>query len=62
MNTKHPRGRLTEADDVSAAFGKLATSEDPFTARFRSFLEDVHGVNITTGALPEVTMLSDTRF
>lgn len=62
-----PDGRLMavvlmEADDVNAVLGNLATSEDPFTAKFRSFLEDVHGVDITTDALPEVTMVSDTRF
>lgn len=62
-----PDGRLMavvmmEADDLNAVFGNLATSEDPFTGRFREFLKDVHGVDIATDELPEVTMLSDTRF
>jgi hypothetical protein len=62
-----PDGRLMavvliEADDISAVFGNLATSEDPFTSRFRAFLEEVHGVDIATDPLPEVTMLLDTRF
>jgi hypothetical protein len=53
---------LMEADDTSALFGHLATSDDPFTQRFRAFLEEVHGVDIATDPLPEVTMLIDTRF
>ena len=62
-----PDGRLLavvliEADDVDALFASLATSDDPFTGRFRDFLKDVHGVDIATDPLPEVTMLSDTRF
>ncbi len=62
-----PDGRLLavvlmEADDVDGVFANLATSDDPFTARFRDFLKDVHGVDIATDPLPEVTMLSDTRF
>jgi len=62
-----PDGRLVavvlmEADDVDAVFGAMATSEDPFTGQFRDFLKDVHGVDIGAGPLPEVTMLSDTRF
>jgi len=62
-----PDGRLLavvlmEADDVDALFSTLATSNDPFTGRFRDFLKDVHGVDMTADPLPEVTMLSDTRF
>ena len=62
-----PDGQLTavvliEADDLDAVFGNLAKSEDPFTARFRDFLKDVHGVDLATHPLPEVTMVSDTRF
>jgi hypothetical protein len=62
-----PDGRLLavvvmEADDVNAVMSNLATSQDPFTAQFRDFLRDVHGVDIATDPLPEVTMLSDVRF
>jgi hypothetical protein len=62
-----PDGRLLavvlmESDDVDALFATLAQSGDPFTGRFRDFLKDVHGVDIATDPLPEVTMLSDTRF
>jgi hypothetical protein len=62
-----PDGRLVavvlmEADDVDAVFGALATSEDPFNKKFRDFIEDVHGVDISTDPLPSVTMLGDTRF
>jgi hypothetical protein len=53
---------LMEADDVNAVLANLATSQDPFTGRFREFLKDVHGVDIATDPLPEVTMLSDTQF
>ncbi len=62
-----PDGRLLavvlmESDDIDATFAALAKSDDPFTSRFREFLKDVHGVDIATDPLPEVTMLSDTRF
>ena len=62
-----PDGRLMavvlmEADDLNAVFGNLATSEDAFTGRFRDFIKDVHGVDFATDPLPEVNMLSDTRF
>ena len=62
-----PEGRLLavvlmESDDVDAVFTTLVKSDDPFTVRFRDFLKDVHGVDIASDPLPEVTMLSDTRF
>jgi hypothetical protein len=62
-----PDGRLVavvlmEADDVDAVFGNMASSDDPFTSQFRDMLKEVHGVAIGTDPLPEVTMLSDTRF
>jgi hypothetical protein len=62
-----PDGRLAavvlmEADDVDAVLGNMATSDDPFTVQFRDLLKDVHGVDVGTDPLPEVTMLSDTRF
>ena len=62
-----PDGRLMavvlmEAEDLDAVMGNLATSEDSFTAQFRAFIKDVHGVDISTDPLPEVTMVSDTRF
>jgi hypothetical protein len=53
---------LMESDGVDALFATLAKSDDPFTGRFRAFLKEVHGVDIATDPLPEVTMLSDTRF
>jgi hypothetical protein len=51
-----------EGDDLNAVLSNLATSEDPFTGRFRGFLKEVHGVDIATDPLPDVTMLSDTHF
>ena len=53
---------LMEGDDLNAVLSNLATSGDPFTGRFREFVKDVHGVDIATDPLPDVTMLSDTRF
>ena len=62
-----PDGRLMavvlmESDDIEGLFSALQKSEDPFTERFREFIRDVHGVDLVTDPLPEVTMLSDTRF
>jgi hypothetical protein len=62
-----PDGRMTavvlmEADDPGAVFANMATAEDPFTARFQDFIKTVHGVDLTSDPLPEVTMLSDARF
>lgn len=51
-----------EADDVDALFKTLVTSDDEFTHDFRDFLKEVHGVDITSDPLPDVTMLADTRF
>jgi hypothetical protein len=53
---------MMETEDPDVLFTSLATSDDPFTRRFREFLSEVHGVDITTDPLPQVTMLSDTRF
>ena len=62
-----PDGRLLavvmmETDDVDALMGNLTTSDDPFSRRFREFLREVHGVDITSDPLPDVAMLLDTRF
>ena len=53
---------LMEGTDLDAVLGNLATSADPFTARFRDFLMEVHRVDLTKDPLPDVTLLSDTRF
>jgi hypothetical protein len=62
-----PDGRLVavvmmEAEDVAAVFGHMASADDPFSSKFRAMLKEMHGVDIGTDPLPEVTMLSDTRF
>ncbi len=53
---------LLEADDVGAAFGKIATSSEPFDQRFRDFIKDVHGIDLAKDPPPEVSLISDTRF
>lgn len=51
-----------EADDLDAVFEGLARADDPATVQFREFIKDVHGVDLATDPLPEITMHSDTRF
>jgi hypothetical protein len=44
---------LLESDDIDAAMGALATSQEPFDAWFREqVLEDVHGMNLSEGFPP----------
>jgi hypothetical protein len=43
---------VLEADDVGAAMGTLATSQEPFDAWFREVLNDVHGIDLSEGFPP----------
>ena len=43
---------LIEADDIGAAMGALATSEDPFDQWFRGHIMDVHGMDISQPSEP----------
>ena len=36
-----------EADDIQAAQGAMATSQEPFDAWFREHIQDVHGMDLT---------------
>jgi hypothetical protein len=38
-----------EADDIPAAMGAIATSDDPFDQWFRDLLSEVHGIDLTEG-------------
>lgn len=48
---------LLEADDLEAALGGLATSEDPFDQWFREHVRDVHGIDLAEGGpSPELAL------
>jgi hypothetical protein len=51
-----------EADDIEAAFGGIATSDEPFDRQFREFLRDVHGLDVANDPPPEVRPVIDHRF
>ncbi len=46
-----------EADDLSAMFKGLATSEEPFDRWFREYARDVHGVNLEEEVPPPEQVL-----
>ena len=43
---------LIEADDIGAAMGALATSDEPFDVWFRDHIMDVHGMDISQPSEP----------
>ena len=43
---------LIEADDIPAAMGALATSEEPFDVWFRDHIKEVHGMDLTEESPP----------
>ena len=43
---------LLEGDDMGAAMGTLASSQEPFDAWFREVLKDVHGMDLSEGFPP----------
>ena len=43
---------LIEADDIAAAMGALATSDNPFDAWFRDHIKDVHGMDLAEESPP----------
>jgi hypothetical protein len=51
-----------EADDVEAAFGGIATSDEPFDRQFREFLRDVHGLDVANDPRPRFGPVIDHRF
>jgi len=48
---------VIESDDVQAAMGALATSEDPFDVWFRDHVRDVHGIDIAEESPPPEQIL-----
>ena len=53
---------LWEVDDPEAAFGGIATSDEPFDSRFREFLRDVHGLDVAKDPPPVIRPVIDHRF
>ncbi len=48
---------VIEADDIRAAMGALATSDEPFDAWFRDHVLQVHGVSLADGFPPPDVIL-----
>ena len=46
-----------ESDDIQAAMGALATSEDPFDVWFRDHVRDVHGIDLVEESPPPEQIL-----
>lgn len=53
---------VMESDDPAKAMGQIATSDDPFTQRFREFVKEVHGVDMANDPPPTVELISDVSF
>lgn len=53
---------IMEADDPVEAFGRIATSDDPFAQGFRDMIKEVHGVDLANDPPPAVELISDVRF
>ena len=51
-----------DVDDVEAAFGGIASSDEPFDRQFRDFLKDVHGIDVVNDAQPEIRPVIDHQF
>ena len=52
---------LLEADDIQAALGGAATSQEPFDQQFRDSVKDVHGVDLANDPPADVTPVIDWR-
>jgi len=48
---------LIEADDVGAAMGTIATSQEPFDVWFREHIAEVHGMDLAAGFPPPEQVL-----
>ncbi len=63
---KTPNGTMAivviEADDVEAAMGQLAMSDDPADVQFRQQVKDVHGFDLASDEPPEIALIADMRF
>ena len=48
---------LIEAEDVGAAMGTLATSQEQFDVWFRGHIKDAHGMDMSEGFPPPEQVL-----
>jgi len=48
---------VIESDDIQAAMGALATSEEPFDVWFRDHVRDVHGIDLAEESPPPEQIL-----
>ena len=48
---------VIESDDIQAAMGALATSEEPFDVWFRDHIRDVHGMDLAEESPPPEQIL-----
>jgi hypothetical protein len=48
---------VLEANDIEAAMGALATSDEPFDTWFREHIRDVHGIDLAESAPPPEQVL-----
>ena len=48
---------LIEADDIAAALGTLAGSQEPFDVWFREHIQEVHGMDLSEGFPPPEQLL-----
>lgn len=53
---------LIEGSDIGAAMGAMIAGQDPFSAQFRQFVKEVHGVDLAADAPPDVSPIIDNRF
>ncbi len=48
---------LIEAEDVAAALGTLASSQEPYDVSFREHIQNVHGIDLSEGFPPPEQVL-----
>ncbi len=53
---------LLEGDDLPAAMGAFATSQEPFFQNFRDAIRDLHGVDLAVDPPPKVQPVIDSSF
>ncbi len=52
-----PHELLLESQDIGAAMGTLATSQEPFDRWFRDLVKDVHGLDLSVESPPPEQVL-----
>jgi len=53
---------LIEADDLDRALQGTSQSQEPVDVAFRSFVKDVHGLDLANEPPPEISQVVDNRF